>query len=539
MKRLLLAVATCAVVWVTGCSGGGSTPPPPPPVVGFSNASLKGTYVFSMSGSTDDPATASVDSFSRVGIFIADGGGNIATTGGLQDQHQFGSDNPFSINGGSYVVNSDGRGSLCLETSGGEVQYSISLSSTSAGYMVDMGTVTSCPGTGTNVNTETASGSFQLQSATTLANGTYIFDFSGIAPASGDAISIIGDLVASGTNGIGSFSSGSFADVNEGGTLIPKTLISGAYQVDSNNAGTGRGLATINGLNYVYYVIDGQHAEMMEIDADQVTGGTNLGEAVAQQAGTPTNVSSFSNNSFVYVLGGSNVSDGGPHTRAVRLTASGSALSAILLDDNNEGTFVSIPATGVLTGGTVTLDGDGSGRGTFTFTENASNTFTFVFYLSSATQGVIQDVSTTEIAGVPTPVEVADGAILAQTGAPFSSSSLATNYAFNWSGVSSAEEDFVGSFAPASASTNGLVDFNEFGTAALFLNNAFNGVITIGGDGTGSTGQHSTFVATITGTPPTTINYFAYIANPSTILVMGTGNGSKRLIAGVLTAQTP
>ncbi len=88
-----------------------------------------------------------------------------------------------------------------------------------------------------------------------------------------------------------------------------------------------------------------------------------------QQAGTPTNVSSFSNSSFVFVLGGSNVTDGGPHTRAVRLTATGGALSAILLDDNNEGSETSVPTTGVLSDGTVTLDGDGSGRGTFSFTD--------------------------------------------------------------------------------------------------------------------------------------------------------------------------
>jgi hypothetical protein len=540
MKRLLLVLTAFAAAWSTSCSSGGSTTVTPPPPVGFSNSSLKGTYVFSVSGSTIDPAAQTVDNFSRVGVFIADGGGNIETTGGLEDQHQFGSDNQFGINGGGYVVNSDGRGTLCLETSSGEIQYSISLSSTSSGYMVDMGTVTSCPGTSTNTDSETASGSFQLQSATTLANGTYIFDFSGIAPASGDPISIIGDLVASGTGGTGSFASGSFADVNDGGTLIPKTLVSGGYQVDNNNPGTGRGTATINGLSYVYYVIDGQHAQMMEIDADQVAGGTNLGEAVVQQIGDPTNVSSFNGSSFVFVVGGTNVIDSGPHTRAVRLTATGGSLSAILLDDNNEGSETSVPSTGVLSTGTVTLDGDGSGRGTFSFTENAANTFSFVFYLSSATQGVIQDVSTTQVGGVATPVEVADGTLLAQTGAPFSSSSLATNYAFNWSGVTaSGEEDYVGSFAPASATPNGLVDFNEFGSGLEFINNTFNGVVTVGGDGTGSTGQHSTFVAGINGTPSTTINYFAYIANSNTILIMGTANQGSRVIAGVLTAQTP
>jgi hypothetical protein len=435
------------------------------------------------------------------------------------------------------VVNADGRGNLSLITSGGTVQFSIALTSASNGYMVDV-----VSGTSTTADTETASGSFQLQTATSMAAGTYIFDFAGIDPISGDALSFIGDLVASGA-GTGSFSAGSFADINLGGNIASKASISGgSYATDNSNPGTGRGLATIDGAHYVYYVIDSQHAQFMDIDTDQVADaiGTNLGEATAEQASSPTNVSSFSSSSFVFVLGGSNVTDGGPHTRAVRLTATGGALSAILLDDNNEGSETSVPTTGVLSSGTVTLDGDGSGRGTFTFTENASNTFSFVFYLSSATQGVIQDVSTVQIANVPTPVEVADGAILAQTGAPFSSSSLATNYAFNWSGVTSqGEEDYVGSFAPASAAQNGLVDFNEFGAGSLFFNNTFNGVITVGGDGTGSTGQHSTFVATITGTPQTTINYFAYIANPNTILVMGTANSGARLIAGVLTAQAP
>ena len=76
--------------------------------------------------------------------------------------------------------------------------------------------------------------------------------------------------------------------------------------------------------------------------------------------------------------------------------------------------------------------------------------------------------------------------------------------------------------------------------AKLFFNNPMNGVITIGGDGTGSTGQHSTFVAGIagiSGAPSVNINYFAYIANSRTILVMGTD--SNRVIAGVLTAQAP
>jgi hypothetical protein len=528
MNRLLLILVVAGVAWTTSCSGGSSVNPPPPPATGFSNASLKGSYVFSMTGTTLDN-TFGTSSFSRVGVFIADGGGGILATGGVQDVQMFGGHNNFNITGGSYVVNSDGRGTLNLTDSIGTVQYSIALISSTGGYLVDMITG----------ETETASGSFSLQSATAMATGTYAFDFSGIVPDnSGDSVSIVGDLIPTAV-GSGTFATNSFWDVNDAGVLSGKTPISGGSYA-SDGSGTGRGIANIGGLDFVYYVIDSQHVEFMGIDADASAPGTILGAATAQLAGTPNDVSAFNSSSFVFVIGGSNVSDGGPHTRAARLTATGGALSAILLDDNNEGSVTSVPATGVLNTGTVTLDGDGSGRGTFTFTQNASNTFTFIFYLSSATTGVIQDVSSVTSGGLTTTIEIADGTLLAQTGAPFSSSSLATNYAFNWSGVSTSQEDFVGQFAPATASPNGQVDFNEFGQGTQFVNNPFNGVITFGADGgTGSMGNHNTFVAGISGTPSTTINYWAYVANPSTILVMGTQNGGKRLIAGVLTAQTP
>ncbi len=529
MKRLLFVLTLFAGAWTSACSGGSSSVSPPPPQGGFTNASLSGTYVFSMTGTTADN-TFGTSSFSRVGVFSADGKGDIATTGGVEDVHKFGADNIFGITGGSYTINADGRGTLSLIASGGAtVQYSISLVSTSGGFIVDM----------INGDEETASGSFSLQSATSIAAGTYTFDFAGIAPdGTGNPTSAIGDLVA-GTAGSGSFGVGSFWDVNEAGNLITKGSISGgSYAPDNANLETGRGTAVINGANFVYYVIDSQHVQFMATDEDAAAPGTLLGEAIAQQAGTPTQTSSFNGNSFVFAMGGAGIQSGAPLARAGRLTATGGALSAILLDNNNAGTEIAVPTTGVLSGGTVTLDGDGSGRGTFTFTDTVSHTgtYTFVFYLSSATQGVIQDVSTVLINNVATPVDVADGTLLAQTGAPFASAGLATSYAFNWSGVSTGEEDFVGAFTTAGTNPNGLVDYNEFGNGKQFLDTPFNGTITVGGDGTGSTGQHSTFAAALTGSPAVTINYFAYIANPSTILVMGTG--SNRVIVGVLNAQT-
>jgi hypothetical protein len=530
MKRLLFVLALFAVAWTSSCSGGSSTVVTPPSG-GFNNGSLTGTYVFSLTGTTVDN-TLGASAFSEIGVFSADGQGGIKTTGGLEDVHAFGSPQIFAITGGSYEVGADGRGTLTLINSGSTVQYSISLVSSSTGYIVDMVTG----------DTSTASGSFALQTATSISTGTYVFDFAGIAPdGTGNATSIVGDFVA-GTAGSGSFAAGSFWDVNEGGNLVSKASISGgSYATDNTNVGTGRGTAVIGGADFVYYVIDGQHVQFMGIDRDAAAPGTILGEAVAQQAGTPTQTSSFSSSSFVFVMGGSDTTSLAPLTRAGRLTANGSNLMNILLDNNDAGVSKTVPSTGVLSAGTVTLDGDGSGRGTFTFTDTVGNTgtFAFVFYLSSATQGVIQDVSTALVNNVATPVDVADGTLLAQTGAPFTSSGLATAYAFNWSGADPLEEDFVGAFKTAGASPNGLVDFNEFSASPAgkeFLNNTFNGVITLGGDGTGSTGQHSTFAAALSGSPAVTIHYFAYIANPSTILLMGTD--ANRVIVGVLTAQT-
>ncbi|MGC1490662.1 MAG: hypothetical protein WA798_04760, partial [Candidatus Acidiferrum sp.] len=391
-------------------------------------------------------------------------------------------------------------------------------------YMVDVDA-----GSNSTSDSETGSGSFLLQTSTTLATDTFVFDFSGIIPDNtGNPISIVGDFIPNSATGSGSFSIGSMEDVNDAGTVTSQALIAGgSYETDNTNPGTGRGVASLGGIDYVYYVIDGQHAQFMSIDEDTGAPGTIAGEAMAQQAGTPNDVSSFSSSGFVFVMGGSG--EGVPITRGGRFTATGGSLSNILTDYNDGGSVKSIP---LANSGTITLDGDGSGRGTITYTDSVA-TYSWVFYLSSATQGVIQDDSNPNI--------TIDGTLLAQTGAPFSSSSLAANFAFNWSGVDSNgnEQDFVGSFVTAAASPNGMIDFNAFGSGKLFFNDQFDGAITVGGDGTGSTGTHSTFVGSINGTPSSKFNYFAYIANPNSILLMGGAPASQGVIAGVLTAQTP
>src|SRR5208282_423014 len=159
----------------------------------------------------------------------------------------------------------------------------------------------------------------------------------------GNPISIVGDFIPE-TAGSGSFASGSFEDINDGGTFTTKGSISGGgYATDTTNLGTGRGTATIGIYSFVYYVIDSQHAVFMGTDADTENPGTILGEAVAQTGAIPILVSSFSSSSFVFVMGGTGGS--GPLARAGRLTANGATLSAVLLDNNNGGTEISVPSS--------------------------------------------------------------------------------------------------------------------------------------------------------------------------------------------------
>jgi hypothetical protein len=153
---------------------------------------------------------------------------------------------------------------------------------------------------------------------------------------------------------------------------------------------------------------------------------------------------------------------------------------------------------------------------------------------------VIQDVSANN---------VADGTVQLQTGAPFSNSSLAGDYGFTLTGLSSnnntgvvAEEDFVGQLAFSTAASNnvtGIVDFSEFSSnQGVFLNVVLSGNgLTVGGDGTTSSGTRNTLALKPLTSPSATINFVAYFVDSQHMFVAGTD--SNRVISGVITMQAP
>ncbi len=314
---------------------------------------------------------------------------------------------------------------------------------------------------------------------------------------------------------------------------------SASYQLDATNGTTfGRGTVsfTANGINfqYAFYIVNGTRARMIEINSNALT----LGDAFAQSS-VPTTNTNFNGN-FAFLLSGSG--SGGAITRIGRFTADGNGgLGSIFADTNDTGTVAKVP-NGSLSATSYAIDTNfpGTGRGTVTFTDSKLGTYQFVMYLSSSSGGVIQDVSQNN---------VADGSLALQVGAPFSNSSLAGDYGFGFAGVSrnsstlvSAEEDYVGHITLSSSSSSnvsGAVDFTEFSSnQGLFTSIVVSGNgLTVGGDGTTSTGTRNALSLKLNTAPASTLNFVPYIVNSQTMFVAGTD--SNRVISGTITLQAP
>jgi hypothetical protein len=535
LKQFALLASLCFAMFAAACGGGGSTPTPPPPTGNFSNASLKGQYAFFMSGTilTNNGSTF----FARIGSFTADGNGNITT--GIEDVDVTGPER-IPLSPSTYTIQADGRGVVNLVGSG-PLSFSVTLLSPTQGLMVE-----------TDLNA-TASGTFFLQDSSSFTtagfNGNYVFDVSGLDfnPQINDPLnspvpdSIVGQFVSNGSGGL----SGVLDENDDANPSGGQPFTSGSFQLDATNGPTfGRGTMTFvaNGVtyNYIYYVVNGSRLVLIEDSSG--SGVLTVGTATAQ-ASVPTSNATF-NGSFAFLTSGSGTS--GPITRIGRFSANGSgALTSVFADTNDNGGTAQVPK-GSLSATTYAIDTNftGSGRGTLTFTDSQLGTFSFVFYLSSPSGGVIQDVSINNNKG-----NVGDGFLQLQTGAPFTQAGVAGAYGFNFAGVSSnnnttvtAEEDFVGQMTLSSAASNnvtGAVDFSEFSSnQGVFLNVVLSGTgLTIGGDGTTSSGMRNALALKPLTNPSSTINFVPYFVDSQHMFVAGTD--SDRVLSGVITLQNP
>lgn len=527
MKRLLLVVASAAALWSTACGGGGGTTILPPPTGQFGLSSLNGTYAFFTSGEV--ASSTSTTNLARTGSFVANGTGGI--TSGVEDVAEPGVLPSLAvlITGGSYTVDGNGRGSLTLNVSAGGVPSTISfgivLTSTSGGLLIDE--------TSTTTQASTGSGNFFKQNSAAFTNpilpvqATYVFDFSGLdGGLNGE--SLVGEFTAA-SGAI----SGGFEDANDNFSLTNGAIPPGTLSPDPANPATltsfGRGVATIAGEDYVFYIVDATRIRFLS-----TSGGAMLSGDAVIQTSAPASLS----NGFVFVVAGTSATGGGI-TRIGRFTASGAAVNSVLVDTNNVGVFTS---TNSATNGSVALDPANPGRGTVTFKDpNLSLPFTFVFYLTSATNGVIQDITQSSVNG---PTDVADGTIAGQTGNPFSSTNITGTYAMNWTGLSlqsgvADEEDLVGQTTVSSLALTGAADIFQFQNLnGPQTGNALTGTITVGGDGAGDDGKRSTMAVTLTKNgQTTTVDFVVYFASPQLAFFANTSTSSTRIVDGVLETQ--
>jgi hypothetical protein len=527
MRWIFHLAAIALAGYLAACGGGGTTITPPPPAGNFSNASLNGQYAFSMSG-VDLNSGAYI---ARVGSFAADGQGHI--TAGLEDVLDLGSASPASqqtFSNGTYQIQANGRGLIVLNvSSGGALQLSTSLQSSSQGYLVQTDGLAS------------TSGSVELQKplqfSANAINGKYVFDFSGISfvGTTPSVISLVGEFGADGNGNV----IGGTADVNDS-AFAPTgatALTASTYQLDTNGNGTnfGRGTMTLDGRTFAFYIVDNTRVELLEEDSL----GGSAGPAILQTGVIPTQNSGFSG-SFAFLTGGSQTTGNfGPIARVGRFAADGAGgIGMISFFENNDGNTTQVTPSSGISGTSYAIDTNnaGSGRGTFTFHNSSVGTVTYVFYLSSPTRAVIQDVS----AGV-----VTDGTMVSQSATSFTAASLAGNYSFSWSGVelvspSPFDENYVGQYAQTSAATSnisGVVDYAQLGlntinTNGVTLNAGISGTLTIAGDGT----QNNTYKIVIGGPSAFTVNFVAYLGDAGTVLVVC--SDGNRTTAGVASPQT-
>ena len=538
MKTIFCAVVALLALSLAACGGGGAPFNPPPPNGNFSDASLNGQYAFSMSGVDSGLCGTNPGAYiARVGSFIADGQGNI--TSGLEDVLDLGSGQAATVSFTSshYSIQPNGRGLLTLQgTTGGGLQLNFVLQSNSAAAQSDFA--------GYHLQTDlcaSSSGTFTLQNtadfSTTALSGHYVFDFSGLSfSASSSAssvapISMVGVLNADGS---GYITTG-VMDTNDGNATAPSgptAIPASTYQLDATYGTTfGRGTMTVNGRDFAFYIVDATHLKLLEEDN---SGGTS-GDALKQSGGIPAQNSEFTG-SFVYLVGGSSViGSQGPVARAARFTSDGNGgLGAISLDDNNDGAYTHISQGSNISNPGYAIDttNAGSGRGTFTFADSAAGTFSDVFYMVSPTRAVVQETSN----GI-----IGNGPLYAQTSGPFTVSASTGNYVFNWSGVELSspppfEEDFIGQYALSNATTNnisGVTDYVDLGLNGnhALMNVGLGGTLTIASDGTANN-----LYKFVLGNAPSTVNFQAYFANPSTVLLVC--SDSSRATAGIIKQQT-
>jgi len=287
----------------------------------FSNASLKGQYVYQLTG-VDTAAN-----FREAGVFTADGNGSI--TGGRDDFAE-GTTITSGSSTGTYNISNDGTGTFAISISDGRVlQLAVTLVSSSRVYLMVTQTFDLANGAGTAEKQDPAA-------FTATPSGTFTFRTHTVSTAQGSS-STAGVFTVSGGTVSGS------EDVNRAGALTSPTFTGSFNAPDTSGRGTGTFTDSANVTSsFIFYVVDAKSLRFFSTN----NGAPGLGRAETQ-TGSP-----FANTSLAgsYAFGSSgdtNVSLAGAKTVG-RFGAGGDGtISAGAFDSVEDGTqLTSLSFTG-------------------------------------------------------------------------------------------------------------------------------------------------------------------------------------------------
>ena len=204
----------------------GDSPKKSPSATSFTNASLKGNFVFSVSG------TDQIDGdFSAAGSFQADGAGKI--TSGIEDVNFASGVDPGVAVSGAYRIDSDGHGTITLSDASDPIDFlEIQLASDGSAKIL-------------NFDSTGAGGALEKQVSSPFSQaGSYSFTLSG---EEDDTISASGSFS---TDANGNINGGneSFNEGSSSSNIALGGMMSPAFD-------NGRGQLLLGGNKFSYYVV--------------------------------------------------------------------------------------------------------------------------------------------------------------------------------------------------------------------------------------------------------------------------------------------
>jgi hypothetical protein len=526
-SRVLMALAAISgIIFAAGCGSSSSTSTTNPG--GFSDSSLTGTYVISISGTDVNTTTNEVVPFAIVGTITADGKGGLTGTIDINDPYNIGVKLGQSVSSSSgYQVGQDGRGTGTLVTPVGNFNLDFVLTSSNHGL------ISRFDDNGNDIGT--GSGTIDMQtSPTPTPTGSFAFSLSGV-DSGGNSLGTVGAFTINSTSIAGTEDFNDDATSGPGytgltltGQLVASTSGPGTAQFNTPVVST-----SLDSLNFDVWVIDSTHLKFIETD----TAGPYLsGDAFTQ-------VTSLSAGQLVFVLSGMDgtqepVVAGGYAT----VTDANGDLSNGVEDYNDNGTvglgkpFSTSAATCVASTGRCQLTLNGFSNGT-------SEPFTFAVYPSSGGGGLALEIDS---------FGLLQGASYSQSATAFTPSG---GYGLNLTGVNNLNPNLeagawgevddiaqfnAGSTASPAVNMTGTLDENDIGDLAP--TSSLNGTYTpdTNGDGRGS------ITAPTTGTFKTLLGGFTlqyYVVDSSTVVFIDVDStaldgGAAQVAVGTFEAQS-